>query len=328
MTNNEGRRLWITWERQRRNQSMAAWLSADLYEYNWCGNRWIRYPVLCLRTYRLLRRERPDIVFFQNPSIVLASFVTLLRKLRLIDCKIVGDFHNGGVFPPYGKAIARWVARNSDFTIVTNDNLAVVIEGWGAQAVVVPDPLPVIHRGSAVCAGPIDAKSFVFLFVCSWASDEPIANVVAAAALVSKDYPFFKIFITGKPQLDRYLRGVSIPESVTLTRFLPTHEFDALLSRANVVMDFTTRADCMVCGAYEAVAAEKPAILSDNPPTRDYFSQGMLFTDNSATDIAAKMVESFQRFDAIDADVRKLKTDIQNKERQKLRTIEALIRGN
>lgn len=319
-------RLWITWEKQRRNSSMADWLAADLHELDHSGGRVARYVALCYRTCLLLIRQRPRIVFFQNPSIVLSALVALLKRLRIIDCKIVGDFHNAGVFPPYGAAVCRWIARSSDLTIVSNDNLAGIVRGWGAQAVAIPDPLPVIHHGAPADSAEIAAtRSFVFLFVCSWAEDEPIANVVEAARLAAADHPEFQVYITGRPKIEKYLAGVAIPASVTLTGFLSAADFDALLGRADVVIDLTTRADCMVCGAYESVAAEKPAILSDNPPTRSYFSEGVLFTDNSGADIHRQMVAAHDGFAALKRDVSLLKTRLHERERMQLESITELL---
>ena len=64
--------VWITWEQQRRNAGVAAALDVPLYE---CALRYRglrRYAVSLAWTFRLLRERRPEVVFVQNPSIVLA----------------------------------------------------------------------------------------------------------------------------------------------------------------------------------------------------------------------------------------------------------------
>lgn len=308
-------RIWITWERQRRNESMARWLSADLCELEHAGGRVARYLALCSRTIRLLRAAGAEIVFFQNPSLVLSVLIVVLKKLGVVRAKIVGDFHNAGVYPAHGGFLCRWIARSSDLTIVSNPNLVGVVNGWGAKAIAVPDPLPAFHadtdRGERIAD-----NAFKFLFICSWADDEPVAEVVRAAAIIEKDYPFFKIIITGKPKLQKHLSGISVPDSIVLTGFLSEAGFEGQLNTADVILDLTTRPDCMVCGAYEAIAAEKPAILSDNPPTREYFNRGVEFTDNSAADIAHCMIKSYQNIAAMKADIKTVKRDIQEREAQ------------
>jgi len=321
----DSHRLWITWERQRRNQSMAVWLSAQLCELHHSGGRFMRYIVLCFKTYRLIRDKKPEVIFFQNPSIVLSAFIALLKALRIIDCKIVGDFHNAGVYPPKFAFISRWVGRTSNLTIVSNSNLAAVVNNWGASAIAVPDPLPRIHGVARRSHSGAGERKFVFLFVCSWADDEPVANVVRAATLLKSKYPMFSVLITGRPKIEKYLTGIELPDNVTLTGFLPEGEFDGLLTAADVVIDLTTRADCMVCGAYEAVAAETPAILSDNQPTREYFNSGVQFTDNSVEDISRCMVDCYQNIEVLKSEIYSVKSEIQQREAQCLERLKSLL---
>jgi hypothetical protein len=49
----------------------------------------------------------------------------------------------------------------------------------------------------------------------------------------------------------------------------------------NGVIDLSTRERCLLCGAYEAVAAGKPMILSRTRTLMDYFTRGAVFTDNT-----------------------------------------------
>ena len=53
----------------------------------------------------------------------------------------------------------------------------------------------------------------------------------------------------------------------------------------NGVIDLSTRERCLLCGAYEAVAAGKPMILSRTQTLMDYFTRGAVFTDNRVSDL-------------------------------------------
>jgi hypothetical protein len=57
----------------------------------------------------------------------------------------------------------------------------------------------------------------------------------------------------------------------------------------DVVVDLTLLDNCLVCGAYEAVAAGKPMVLSDWPESNAYFSRGTVPTDNTENGIAASI---------------------------------------
>ena len=51
--------------------------------------------------------------------------------------------------------------------------------------------------------------------------------------------------------------------------------------------------DCLVCGAYEALAAGKPLVLSRTRALRDYFGTAALLTDNTIDGIAASVERAY-----------------------------------
>jgi glycosyltransferase involved in cell wall biosynthesis len=74
---------------------------------------------------------------------------------------------------------------------------------------------------------------------------------------------------------------------VRFTGFLQEEEYWGLLRSADGIVDLTLMADCLVCGAYEALAAGKPMLLSDNLASRELFGNAALYTDNTAPAIRA-----------------------------------------
>lgn len=293
---------------------MASLLGAEYHELKYSGRRVIRYLVLGLRVIALIARERPAVLYYQNPSLVLAAVVTLTRKLFFKRMKVVGDFHNAGVYPPWGQRLTRWAARNSDLVIVSNDMLGRVVRSWGATYMAMPDPLPDID-GPQPEASTAGESELALLFICSWAEDEPIAEVIEAARQVLTTGESVRIKITGRPKLEKYLPSGGLPENITLTGYLSASRFEEELRRADAIMDLTTRDNCMVCGAYEGVAVEKPLILSDNAATREYFDKGVVFTDNSAESIAACIRQLLQQGVELAEQVKVLKDEIYNKQR-------------
>ena len=302
--------LWITWERQRRNISFAKAIGVNYCEIIERGSHLRRYIKSVVRTLQEIKAAKPSHIFYQNPSLFLAVTVTCFGRLLSPGTTIIGDYHNAGVFPPIFPWLARFAARRSDLVIVTNGVLAQEIESWGAPAVSIPDPLPTL---TAVKRSRTQ-NGFLVLFVCSWADDEPVSEVVKAAEILSGFNSSIEIHITGRPKQDKLSNFPRLPNNVTLTGFLSHEEFDQYLFDANVVMDLTTRPDCMVCGGYEAVAAETPAILSDNTPTKKFFSKGALFVDNSADSIASAINTASDNEYQLRVDVASLKTEIRKQE--------------
>jgi glycosyltransferase involved in cell wall biosynthesis len=311
--------IWLTWEVQRRNRSLADAVGATLHELLYSGNAIARYCVLTLRTLRVIRRAKPRVIYYQNPSLVLSALLATLKFLRVTRAKLVGDFHNAGVHPPAAGFLVPWIVRNSDLVVVSNKNLEPAIQALGGRCLSMPDPIPTLH-GSPATAAPTAARFAVF-FICSWAPDEPIFEVLRAAQIIASREPAVVMSITGRPKLEKIGWTEPVPANVRLTGFLAETEFEQRLLDASVVLDLTTRADCMVCGAYEAVSAEVPMVLSDNEPTRSYFRKGALFTDNTAESIAEELLRALANHTRLRADVIALKRELLDEERASLRRL-------
>jgi hypothetical protein len=315
--------IWLTWEVQRRNRSLAQALGATLHEMLYKGNAVARYCALVWRTWRLIRRVKPRVIYYQNPSLVLSALLATLKFLRLTNARLVGDFHNAGVHPPVARFLVPWIVRHSDLVIVSNRNLEPAIAAMGGRCLSVPDPIP--HLEVAAGVGPASTAFEVF-FICSWASDEPIVEVLRAARIVGERSPDMVVSISGRPKLEKIGWTEPVPDNVRLTGFLAEPEFERRLLTASVVLDLTTRADCMVCGAYEAVSAEVPMVLSDNEPTRAYFHKGALYTNNSAESIADQLLRARERHAQLRSEVIELKRELLSQEKAQLQRLAEITR--
>jgi glycosyltransferase involved in cell wall biosynthesis len=244
----------------------------------------LRYAICIYRTLGYLWAARKSIVVVQNPSLILAMQAVVLK--RLLDYRVIVDSHNAGINPAEGKSrilnsLARFVSRLADITLVSNAELASKVTASGGNPIVMPDPLPAMGSqlpeiGDAVVSGRRRA-----LFVCSWASDEPYLHVIEAANLL----PDIEFYITGRSKGKEQLYGEKLPKNVHLTGYLPEEEYRSLMKSASIVIDLTTRDDCLVCGAYEAVSVEKPFVLSDTPTIRAYFRKGGVYVANDTNGI-------------------------------------------
>ena len=74
-----------------------------------------------------------------------------------------------------------------------------------------------------------------------------------------------------------------------------------------MICDLTLKPDCLVCGAYEALALAKPMVLSDNPATREIFGSAAVLTDNSAADIARAVATAVEQRERLETDARALR---------------------
>jgi glycosyltransferase involved in cell wall biosynthesis len=279
--------IWITWENQIRNRSMASLIGADLHVFAHKGSRLKRYLSCTYDTVKTIYSNRPDIVFAQNPSILLNYLLILIRPF--CGYKLVSDAHYGGVIScqkyKYFQKVLDICNRLVDLVIVTNNDHAEYIKQIKGKALICEDPLPDIMRYSVE-----ESNQKRVLYICSFDIDEPYINVFNAAELLHKDG--FLIFVSGnynKVNLD-----IEKYPFVNFLGYLPESEYYIKLFKSDIILDLTEFENCLVCGAYEAMAAEKPLVTSDTVCLRDYFNKGTVFTRHDELSIANAIKTAYQ----------------------------------
>ena len=298
--------IWFSWENHRRNREVSKALGVTLYEFpeiDGINNPFKKYILGLFKTIRILLKIRPKLIFAQNPSLILSLFVVTLRKI--FNYRVIIDAHNVGLFPKEGKCgllnrLSRFVQRHADLVIVSNPGLQPVVKSNGGKSFVLPDKIPDIQPNSKL---PLDG-SFKILFICSFAKDEPYLEVIEAARLVGKDV---RIYVSGN-----YRKAVLIPselpENITLTGYLSEENYIHFLNSVDATIDLTTRENCLVCGAYESVAAGKPVILSDTSALKNYFNQGAIFSENTGPALARAIVQLISQHQKLYESISSLKS--------------------
>ncbi len=96
-------------------------------------------------TARILRDERPDVVFVMTPPLF-ASFPAFLYAWRH-GARVVLDAHTAAFLHPRWRHLLwlqRWLCRRASTTIVHNAHLAEVVRTAGAHSTIVPD-VPIVY---------------------------------------------------------------------------------------------------------------------------------------------------------------------------------------
>ncbi len=289
--------IWITWEVQRRNRVLSQALGLKLFEFAELHSgkgvkKYLKYITGPMKTIGVLLRERPSLVVCENPSIVLAFMMILIKIITGLP--VIVDAHYAGIFPLDGNNrflmwVSKFIQKHATAVIVTNRNHKGIVESNGGKGVILQDMVPHIDRSVTT---EVDARSI--LMVCSFANDEPYEEVFKAAELIQNDVTFY---VTGNYK-KRNIDPASVPPNVHLTGFVSEERFIELLNSVDVVMAFTDREDCLMCACYEAVATEKPMIISDSEALRDYFKRGAIYTQHTPGDIATSILNMFDHYRA------------------------------
>lgn len=281
------RLLWIDWERHVRTRSLTRRLGIELLEIPARGTRIARYARSAARTLAAIHRLRPAVVIATNPSLVLGALLQALRPWYRF--ALVSDAHYAGVRSLSGKGLLQRCldAHNAraDLVIVTNESQAAYLRALGCRTAVCADPLPEVPRPDITVAAP---ERSVFL-VCSFDADEPYAAVFEAfKQLQTRGYT---LIVSGN-----YRKAQIRPESFPWVRFLgfaPEAQYYAYLRACSLVMDLTTLEDCLVCGAYESLAAGKPLITSATRALQEYFGEAAMYTESTPAAIAASVERAY-----------------------------------
>jgi len=302
------KKIWVTWESQRRNKSLSKKLDAKYFELITNKPGYIRYPVNIFKTLLIFLKEWPQYIFVQNPSLVLALFSVVFGKL--VNIPIIVDAHNAGIYPFEGTSnffniLARYIFRNASLTLVTNVYLAEYVRENGGHVFVLPDPLPDFPKTEKIAHSK---STYSILFICTWAVDEPYLEVIKAAEYIDKS---ITINITGNYK-KKEIQNIesSISENINLTGFLPDEDYISLLYSSDIIIDLTTRENCLVCGAYEGVACGTPLILSDKRILKEYFYMGAVFTKNNCEEISTSITYAIDNLEHLRYEIKQLRNEL------------------
>lgn len=287
--------LFIVWaHHSRRAETMATELNGQVsfqYDVRLKG-RWLtplRYLVQGWKTWCLLGRERPEVVLVQSPPIFAPLVVTLWCKLRgkaslsrlrvpyVIDCHPATFY---GLKWRWALPLLRFLSRRAVVTLSTNMEAQNILQRWKVRGFFLADGVPSLAPPIGTIGSEGEARVAV---ISTFADVEPIAEVFAAARLL----PQVTFYLTGDQKRASAKLLAQKPENVILTGFLRGGTYTALLKNVHGMVILTNQPKDLSCAAYEAVAVAKPAVVSDGPENKRWFTHGFVYVNNTPGAIAA-----------------------------------------
>jgi len=328
------KKLFIVWYGfSRRAETLAAEVDAQVsfqYEVGLKG-KWLtplRYLVQGWKTWRLLERERPAVVLVQSPPIFAPLLVALWCNLR---GKIgpsghrvpyVMDCHPATFYGPpwrWTLLLLRLLTRRATVTLLCNEAAQDILQGWKVKGIFLPDGLPTFSHASGTIGSVGEARIAV---ISVFDGVEPIAEIFAAARLL----PEVTFYVTGDPERATARLLAQKPENVILTGFLRGETYAGLLENVHGIAILTKAPNDLSCGAYEALAIAKPAIISDWPGSRRCFKHGFVYVNNTPAAIAAGVKKLLNEQAMLTAEITAMRTEYASTRQPRLEEFAALLK--
>jgi glycosyltransferase involved in cell wall biosynthesis len=285
----------LAWTPSQRPHELAAALGGEAHTvyFRALNHRALvplRYALSAALTIAFLLRRRPRAVLAQNPPIVPATIAYVYS--RLTGAPLVLDSHPRGfglkgsragrLFRPLHERLMRHAAA----TMVASAPLADEVRRAGGRPLVVHEPPPLW----TIAAPPAAGAPPVVLWIGIFATDEPIAEVVEAA----RRLPDVAFLLPGEPERCPEAIRAAAPPNASFVGYRTGDAYRALLEQASVALVLTTAPTSVPRGAFEAVAALRPLVLSDQPLLRDAFPEAV-FAANDAAALATAIQDALDR---------------------------------
>jgi glycosyltransferase involved in cell wall biosynthesis len=296
-------KIWITWDDHRRSRELAKELEFNYVVLESGANWLVRYIYLSLVTIITLLKYRPKIVVCQNPSVVLAAMLCLLKPILRLT--VIVDRHSNfktstRKSQKFKWRIFHWLSdyslRKADFTIVTNQQASDYVEEFGATSLIVPDKIPKLFPDELYC----NDGNFSFFFICTFSDDEPVEAVLEGFSRFRNDYSA-TLYVSGNyEKFPLYTKYVGL-KGIEFIGYVDDQEYINHLYSCSAVIVLTTMPMTLNCGSYEAVSASKPQIVSDSEEISSYFYKGSIsvspsrFSETGLYDAFRKMVNEYPR---------------------------------
>lgn len=277
--------VFLVWDREGiRASGISKYLGASLH---FLFTSKVKHLSLIVKTLLILNTERPKVIVCQSPPITCAFVAMLYRYIFAgrLKPKVIIDAHTGGILRPWSKTISKFLMRRASANIVINDEQRKYLnDNYQINPIVLEDPIPDFSGVLSGGHGSFDTEEkalFNVAVISSFSYDEPLQPLLDAASSLPGVY----FYITGdKRNAKRDILKAKL-DNVIFTGFLEHGKYIDLLKKADVIVDLTTESTSIVAGGFEAVALERPLIVSNWPPLRRYFTKGTIYVNNTADEI-------------------------------------------
>lgn len=220
-----------------------------------------------------------------------------------------GPFLDQGFAAGFYRRQLQQAGRRALVTLLHNTSLIPYAEALGMNWFILEDPVPECPVSEVPAA-----RSNEVTVVCGYGRDEPVPVALQAARLL----PESRFFFTGR--MPAHYR---LPPNAAATGYLSEQDYWQRLRSSGVIVALTTREATALGAAYDALAVERPMVLSRTQALEHLFPKGAVLVDNHPEAIAAGIQQARRHAEELIIRGRELR---QEKARSWERQLAALMR--
>jgi glycosyltransferase involved in cell wall biosynthesis len=292
---------------EARTEMYARNLNAPIYHVHYLLYKrpWVaplKYIAQALKTWLILFRERPRVVYITNPPVFAPMCVWLYCLLT--GNKFIMDTHSPALYMPkwaWSVPLQRFLIKRALMNVTDQLRFKEQFEEWGGKAVILEKP-PKLPPPNAPKDLVMANGFFDVLVVNTFASDEPLDPILDAA----RQFENARFFITGDTSMAKPGTVENAPKNCIFTGYLRGSAYWDQIYRSRAVMVLTTFPYSLLGGAQDGAAISKPLILSKQPALEEYFTKGAVFVENTVQGIAGGVRAVITREDALSREVEEL----------------------
>lgn len=275
----------------QRSRSLAKELGYhDLHvlPYKWMSKNLVYkafgYMHLFIKTFVYLVRNNYKSIVVSVPSVPPLYAVYLYSKL--FKAHIVVDCHNGILRKEWRNwPFLHYIFQNVELCVTHNYLFDIEFkQEFGANSMVLGDPLVKDFDSNESGVIKIDRDSFNVFVPLSYAADEPVDELIQAAAKNKEDVTYYLTgnFNNWKSKNPK----VIIPENVIPLGYISTIDYFTGMKQSDAILCLTSGEEIQMCASIESISLKKPLICSNTKFYKSFLNDDLFLCNNDSDDIA------------------------------------------
>jgi glycosyltransferase involved in cell wall biosynthesis len=260
----------------------------------------LRYTVLFLRTIIILGRERPDVVYAQNPSVFCPLscllFCRLWRKKLIIDHHAVWSIKtfSRGILSALLRKMEKFAVARAYANTVPHSLWARELKKMGAKNILIVYDYVAkseTYRSEELRKKYSNGRNIIALAPHGGHPLERIENEAQAAAEFVNS---LELLFSGPPaKIEARIQKILDSRNVNYIGFVPKKEFEGVKASVDLGLCITDEPYTLSHSLLEFAACSVPTISSAQEAVRELFGESLLYTKSSSPEDIGAAIDSF-----------------------------------